>query len=125
MVGGDETVVETLVLDHTMIEEVGIVCTSVCIINSDKTIFSFNFLQISTSSLYMHLRHTLNIVVIFNIIITVIFSLMFCFFSLFRTNECKIGDSSRLSLRSHILKSITQLLSASHLVTQMFILCCH
>jgi len=71
----------------------------------------------------MHLRHTLNIVVIFNII-TVIFSLMFCFFSLSRTNECKIGDSSRLSLRSHILKSITQLLSASHLVTQMsFYLC--
>ena len=99
VVGGDETVVETLVLDHTMIEEVGIVCTSVCIINSDKTIFSFNFLLVFISSLYMHLRHTLNVVVILNIIV-VILSLMFCFFSLSRTNECKTGATSRLSLWS-------------------------
>lgn len=45
VVGEDETVVETLVLDHTMIEEVGIVCTSLSV-NSDKTIFSFNFPQV-------------------------------------------------------------------------------
>lgn len=54
----DETVVETLVLDHTMIEEVSIVCTLI-FVNSDKTIFSFNF-----SQLYIYVLLVVSIVYI-------------------------------------------------------------